>query len=229
MTGKTHRVGGVLCVLGGYTLLESNGLLLGNVSPLVQLVVMYPFAIYGSTVSDLDHNWHSSPSKDVVSLAINKVLHLTNGVVDRVGENTRYSKFLSIFDAKHRSWQTHSDLFLALMVIISAILIKGSAVTSDALILRLISIGLILGIISHLFLDMLTPEGIWSITSTFIRKVSKNKLVPQKISLVPDSVYFRTGGEWEKLVRSVMWVLCLILFLKIAISMSPYGFTFLKG
>ena len=67
MTGKTHRVGGMLCCLGGYTLLEANGMLLGDVNPLLQLTIMYPFAIYGSTVSDLDHHWQSAPSKDIVS------------------------------------------------------------------------------------------------------------------------------------------------------------------
>ena len=56
MTGKTHRVGGMLCVLGGFTILDSKGMLLGNVSPMIQLVMMYPFALYGSVVSDLDHH-----------------------------------------------------------------------------------------------------------------------------------------------------------------------------
>ena len=79
MTGKTHRVGGMLCVLGGFTYLESKGLLLRNVNPLLQLTVMYPFALYGSIVSDLDHNANSIPSKDIVSIAINRVLHLTSG------------------------------------------------------------------------------------------------------------------------------------------------------
>ena len=80
MTGKTHRVGGMIWVLGGFTYLESKGLLLRNVNPLLQLTVMYPFALYGSIVSDLDHNANSIPSKDIVSVAINRVLHLTSGL-----------------------------------------------------------------------------------------------------------------------------------------------------
>ena len=36
MTGKTHRVGGMVCVLGGFTYLESKGLLLRDVNPLLQ-------------------------------------------------------------------------------------------------------------------------------------------------------------------------------------------------
>lgn len=249
MTGKTHRVGGMLCVLGGYTLLESKGMLLGNVSPILQLTVMYPFAIYGSIASDLDHDWHSCPSKDVVSLAINKILHLTSGIVDRLDEKSLIYKVLSIFDANHRSWQTHSDLFLIAMIITTFNMLNSSIGSVDAVIIRLIATGLILGVISHLVLDMLTPEGIWSISTTFlgwlltskfigkivthysIRKSIKQlgRAIPQKISLVPDTKFFRTGGVWEKLIRKVLWVICLLLFLKIVYSMSPYSLSFFKG
>lgn len=229
MTGKTHRVGGMLCVLGGYSLLESNGMLLGNVSPLVQLAVMYPFAIYGSVVSDLDHHWNSAPSRDLVSLVINRVLHLSSGIVDKVGENSPIAKPLSIFNAKHRSWQTHSDLFLIFMIAFSFNLMNSSSMTADAVIIRLIALGLILGIISHLLLDMLTPEGIWCISTSLIGKVTKNKLIPQKISLVPNTKFFRTGGAWESIVRLIMWLICLVLFFKIVFSVSPYTISFLKG
>lgn len=229
MTGKTHRVGGMLCVLGGYSMLQSKGMLLANVSPLVQLVVMYPFAIYGSIVSDLDHHWQSAPSKDVVSLAINKILHLTSRITDNMNEKSTSYKLLSIFDAKHRSWQTHSDLFLILMVVISSGMVNTDVSSANSVIIRLVSMGLILGIISHLILDMLTPEGIWCIISTTIRNVTGKKIFPQKISLVPNSKFFRTGGEWENIVRWIMWVICLVLFLKIVLAMSPYSLTFLKG
>lgn len=229
MTGKTHRVGGMLCVLGGFTLLESKGMLLGNVNPVLQLAVMYPFAIYGSVVSDLDHDWHSVPCRDVVSLGINKVLHLASGVRDTIGDRSSLSKALSIFDAKHRSWQTHSDLFLFIMIIVMSNLMSSSTNSVDIAIIRLIFTGLIMGVISHLFLDMLTPEGIWSFITLFLRKVTGKRVFPDKVSLVPDSKFFRTGGAWEGIVRRVLWVLCLILFLRILISISPYSISFLKS
>lgn len=229
MTGKTHRVGGMLCVLSGYTMLQSKGMLLGNVSPLVQLVVMYPFAIYGSIVSDLDHHWQSAPSRDIISLFINKILHLTSGISDNMSEKSTSYKLLSVFNAKHRSWQTHSDLFLIFMIVMSSELMGSSTITANTVIIRLIAMGLILGIISHLLLDMLTPEGIWCITSTFIRKLTNCKVIPQKISLVPNSKFFRTGGPWESIVRWIMWIICLLLFFKIVMSISPYSLTFLKG
>lgn len=249
MTGKTHRIGGMLCALGGYTLLESKGLLLQNVSPLVQLAVMYPFAIYGSTASDLDHEWESCPSKDVFSFMINKLLHLTSKVRDRLGEKSFLGKILGVFDSNHRSWQTHSDLFLFLMIFLSMKLVGSDVNSVNSIIIRLIFTGLILGIVSHLILDMLTPEGVWCILTASIRGILSSKFInkrishlpnkkfirgvikaiPMKVSLVPRSKFFATDGVWEKLVRYVMWVACIVLFLNIIYGMLPYEFYFLKG
>ena len=201
MTGKTHRVGGMLCCLAGYSVLESKGMLLGNVNPLLQLSVMYPFAIYGSVMSDLDHHWESAPSKDIFSWFLNKVLHITTGVSDSIKKKV---PILKVFDAKHRSWQTHSDIFLLLMCILFSKLLGLSASVADAVIIKLIFVGLILGIISHLVLDMLTPEGIWSILFVSIRKITKLKL-PEKVTFVPKKKFFATDGPWENLVRKVLW------------------------
>ena len=67
-------MGGVLCTLVGYSILESNGMLIEGVNPLLQLTVVYPFALYGSVFSDLDHSWQSSPVKDPFSYFVNKCL-----------------------------------------------------------------------------------------------------------------------------------------------------------
>lgn len=228
MTGKTHRVGGMLCCFGGYTLLKANGMLLGDVNPLLQLVVMYPFAIYGSTVSDLDHDWHSAPSRDIISYGINKVLHLSSKVRDGMNEKSLTSKALGVFDAKHRSWQTHSDLFLALMIMLSMWLLGSGISSVDQVIVRLISVGLVLGVISHLVLDMLTPEGVWSIIMCILGKVTGSRKLPRKISFVPNIEFFRTGGTWETIIRWLMWGACFFLFAKIVLEYSPYSIDFLK-
>lgn len=211
MTGKTHRVGGMLSVLGGYLLLEKNGMLLDSVNPLLQLAVMYPFGIYGSIVSDLDHGEQSIPSRDIVSIGINKILHLTEKAHKRHPKN----KALGVLDANHRSWQTHSDLFLVLMVVVSSMLLGVVAFSADQIIIRLISLGLILGVISHLILDMLTPEGIWCLITSVLGKVTKSNSIPHKVSFVPNTKFFRTGGFWETLIRRIMWVACIILFISI--------------
>lgn len=224
MTGKTHRVGGMLCVLGGYTLLDSKGLLFNDVSPVLQLVIMYPFAIYGSIVSDLDHNWHSAPSKDVFSYFINKILHLTTELRKR----TKHPPGITaIFDAKHRSWQTHSDLFLLITMALAIYMTTSSVVSADQVLVKLVFSGLISGIISHLVLDMLTPEGIWSLVKIFMKRVMKIKIKHEKISLVPNTSFFRTGGKWEDFIRGLMWVICILLFIWILYCMSPYNIDYI--
>lgn len=224
MTGKTHRVGGMLCVLGGFTYLESKGLLLRNVNPLLQLTVMYPFALYGSIVSDLDHNANSIPSKDIVSVAINRVLHLTSGLNESTGGR---NKMFGLLDAKHRSWQTHSDLFLvALMYALYQMVMETKLATVESVIWSLVGMGFILGVISHLVLDMITPEGIWSFILVGISKVTGKKLIPKKLRLVPDSKFFSTGGPWESLVRNVLWICCVVLFIRLIYLMTPYRITF---
>lgn len=224
MTGKTHRVGGMLCVLGGFTYLESKGLLLRNVNPLLQLTVMYPFALYGSIVSDLDHNANSIPSKDIVSVAINRVLHLTSGLNESTGGR---NKVFGLLDAKHRSWQTHSDLFLvALIYALYQMVMETKLATVESVIWSLVGMGFILGVISHLVLDMITPEGIWSFILVGISKVTGKKLIPKKLRLVPDSKFFSTGGPWESLVRNILWICCVVLFIRLIYLMTPYRITF---
>lgn len=224
MTGKTHRVGGMLCVLGGFTYLESKGLLLRNVNPLLQLTVMYPFALYGSIVSDLDHNANSIPSKDIVSVAVNRVLHLTSGLNESTGGR---NKVFGILDAKHRSWQTHSDLFLvALMYALYQLVMETKLATVESVIWSLVGMGFILGVISHLVLDMITPDGIWSILLVGVGRVTGNKVMPKKLRLVPDSKFFSTGGPWESLVRNILWICCVVLFIRLIYLMTPYRITF---
>lgn len=223
MTGKTHRVGGMLGALAGYTILEQKGLLISNVDPIAQLVVMYPFAIYGSVFSDLDHHWQSAPSKDIFSFIINKVLHLTTGIRKRKG---KINPALRVFDAQHRSWQTHSDLFLLLICLVSYQVMGIWDGTATGLICRLISMGFLIGVISHLVLDSITPEGIWSVLLVITGKVTGIKKIPKKIHFVPKTEFFATGGKWEDLVRQIMWVVCFMLLVRILLYYFPYSISF---
>lgn len=224
MMGSTHRVGGMLCALAGYTYLESKGMLIADVNPLVQLTIIYPFAIYGSTFPDLDHNPDSIPSKDIISIAINKILHLTSGIREKSGKDIKGP--LALFDARHRSWQTHSDLFLLICIILSVILIGGDSQTANGIILKLVATGFILGVLSHMILDIITPAGIWCIGATLIAKATKSKKFPVKIHLVPHAKFFATGGTWETIIRYLMWVICIFLMIRIIWGMLPYRFVF---
>ena len=120
MTGETHRAGGMLCSIVGFSILQKNGLLLPDVNIGVQWLLMYPFCMWGSVASDLDHNWESCPSKGYPDWIINHTLHITKPIqksLEMTGQvkNGIY-KFAKFFNASHRSWQTHSDVTLYFML-----------------------------------------------------------------------------------------------------------------
>jgi membrane-bound metal-dependent hydrolase YbcI (DUF457 family) len=215
--GKTHRLGGVLCTLLGYSILEANGMLIENVNPLLQLTVVYPFALYGSVFSDLDHSWQSSPAKDPFSFVVNRCLHMTTWLRKKTEAK---GKVLGVFDAKHRSWQTHSDLFLLSLIAAFLAVMYSNPSGISGVIFQLVSVGFICGVVSHLMLDMLTPEGIWCILPSLI----KGKRV--MISLVPNTKFFVTGGKWEKLVRFLLWAFIIMLTVRLIYLASPYRISF---
>lgn len=210
MTGETHRVGGVLSALAGFSYLYSQGMLVNEVSPLLQFLIIYPFAIWGSVAPDLDHHEKSIPCRDLISRGINKLLHATTEDRRQAPASQRKTaayKIAGFFDAKHRSWQTHS---VALLVVSCLVLwwlgsckgFFGTAVTPNWIIFRLIGIGIALGVASHMILDAITPSGI------HILSLKLFKGVPSKLKLVPPANFFSTGGKWEMLVRALLWAGC---------------------
>lgn len=182
MLGKTHHAGGTVAALVAFEVMRKNGWLIPDCNAFVQLLIMYPFASFGSIFSDLDQGDDSIPSKDPIAIGIHKVLKMTG--------------------AKHRSWQTHSILFtgsicllLFTLVFIANGLI-GVTGSIDWACLRLSTIGFICGVASHLILDAFTTAGI--------------HLYPGfKIRFVPKTPAFATGGTWEKIVFYVL-IACII-------------------
>lgn len=205
MTGKTHRLGGVVSALAGYSVLASKGLLINDVDPLLQLTVIYPFAMYGSVVSDLDHHWESAPCKDIFSFLINKFLHITG--------------------AKHRSWHTHSDVFMLVILGLSNLLLHFAS-GAESIIINLVFSGLLLGIASHMILDSLTPQGIHSLVLKLVSLIPVFNKIPTKIHFVPKTPYFATDGPWEEKVRKILWLLCFVLLIRIAWDYIPYNLVF---
>lgn len=228
MEGKTHRVGGVLTALGGYYLLKDQGYLVEGVSPILQLAIIYPFSIVGSLAPDQDHHEESAPMKDVISMAFCKLLHLTTKTRKRMAkvkgaEKTWLYKLLGIFDARHRSWQTHSDLsFLVVCFLLYRLVVFDGLITAESIIVRLISTGFVLGLISHLVLDMLTPSGVWSIVNMMLNRLVGRRVLPEKIRFVPNTSFFATGGKWEELWRWGMGVVSIIIFFYLLYDLSPY-------
>lgn len=94
MTGKTHRVGGMLGGLVGFSLLKSQGMLVSGVSEPLQLVMLYASSMYGSILSDMDHEWESCPAHDAMSWVLWKVLHLTTPIRRFLSKGGKIRKWL---------------------------------------------------------------------------------------------------------------------------------------
>lgn len=242
MTGKTHRVGGMLGGLIGFSVLKDKGLLIQDVSEPLQLVVMYASSMYGSVLLDMDHDWSKCPSKDVISWVIWKILHLTTPIRKFLLRDGKIRKWLykklkgllEFFDSKHRSWQTHSDLTLMLILYLIITLPSKVGLTMDGVLITLLGEGILFGVISHLSLDMLTTDGIWSFILAPVKLIKKSAKKDTKdwlarLSLVPDIKFFSTDDSntpWERLIRGIMKVVIVFVMIRIVYLWSPYRFTF---
>ena len=238
MTGATHRAGGMLVSIVGFAILREKGLLLPDVNEAVQWLVMYPFTMWGSIASDLDHHWDSCPSKDIPSRAVNMALHITKPVKkmldgtlsDAQKKHNPVYKAADFLNASHRSWQTHSDLTLYAMLYVLYRVLSGTVSrlsVVDSAIVALVLTGISLGVVAHFILDALTPEGILlvipAVLNSFLRMCGLKVKLPQKLHLVPKTSFFATGGSWEQFVQKVLkvcTVLTLIWF--IWVQIAPY-------
>lgn len=111
MMDKTHAKGGQVAALGGYLWLQNSGVMSQVPVPgYVGLLIIYPFAVRASTAPDLDHGKNSTPSHDVVGKAIWYVLHATTNLRKGMRPKGLVYSVLGLFDCKHRSWQTHSEI-----------------------------------------------------------------------------------------------------------------------
>lgn len=213
MTGRTHRTGGMLCAMVGFLFLRANNLLYGNIQPLLQLMIMYPFAVWGSICSDLDHHWSSCPDKSIFSRIINFLLHIGKPVEDRVKgtaleKNKGVKVFCTLFNARHRSWQTHSDVTLIVMLVLLKHILDGNLLgwalsKQDIVLASLLVTGIVMGVMAHFIYDMLTPEGIMLVGCTLINRAAGRHILPEKVRLVPKAGIFATGGSWETFIRKL--------------------------
>lgn len=189
MLYKTHKAGGTLFMLAGFKYLESKGMLLPDVNPIVQLMIMYPASSWGSTAPDLDHHIGSVKEITPFNLLVHKVLHLTK--------------------PKHRSWQTHSVLVTGglclLFFSISVLLFALFGNTVENVYIRLNIVGGCLGVMSHLVMDSLTTAGIhiWP---------------GMKFKLVPSTKEFATGTTWENFIFKITMIANAFLLLDIILN-----------
>lgn len=246
MTGKTHKSGGMLMSLVGFILLKNNNMLLGDVYEVLQWLVMYPFCIWGSMANDLDKNWLACPSKDYPSRVIHSLLHITSPIqssMDRVmTERQKRDSFIYrlvyTLNAHHRSWQTHSDITIILIYLVLRFLMSGKLDNLGAVnitILILVTTGVSMGLVEHILLDILTPEGmklvIFSVINKMLRLINSPILLPEVFRLVPKNTNFATGGIWEqkvnkwlKFMTNVLFIFCI--FAYFIQPLIPYEISF---
>lgn len=234
MTGSTHRNGGMLVSVVGFQVLRSNQLLLPDVNIGLQWLIIYAFCMWGSVASDLDHHWDSCPSHSYPDKAVNTILHLTKPLQEGIGKElsekqkreSKIYKLSGVLNAKHRSWQTHSDITLFAMLFVLHKVMNGEFSqlgAVDVAISSLVLAGICLGVIAHLILDVLTPEGVWSSVLLLIKKLFPKLGLSGRLHLVPNTEYFSTGGKWESKVRLwLKWLTYLAIFYLAWVYLSPY-------
>lgn len=244
MTYKTHKAGGALCAVVGMQIMSKNNVDIEDIAPLIQFMIIYPFSLWGSMLNDLDHDWSNVADKNPVNFVINRTIRVFNSVkskYDKVSDTTGISmskgkeKVLKTLSAGHRSWQTHSDLTIILLLVLIRLTTRKLWIFQDIKgveILTLILTGVLIGSLSHLILDMLTPSGINSVVLTLIRslwrfvfkRIKKFRVIKLiynvmiqgqerdkglntslvKIRLVPKSSLFVTGSSYEAFVHRVL-------------------------
>jgi hypothetical protein len=247
MQGVTHRAGGVTACLAGYSLLVYSGSPLVAAAPVASLACLYPFAVWGATASDLDHapgglwdelkpigqrSGQSLPSQDVVSRAISHVLHATKPLRGVFPKGSRAGQLVSVLDCKHRSWQTHSELPLAVILYFLSKLDPTTGNLSSAL-TQLILMGIGFGLVAHLILDLLTPEGLPFATGLFINKfILRKHVLPERIKIIPHVPptqkgkpgFFSTGGTWEtKIVFNALHAINIVLLIVTVAKLAGFA------
>ncbi len=193
MMYRTHKAGGALGMLISFELMRQHNMLIPDLNHFVQLAIMYPASSWGATAPDLDHHWESVKEKTPFNMLAHKLLHLSQ--------------------PKHRSWQTHSLLVTGglLFLIYTLVLLGDSLFLSaglnsyDWVIIRLIVMGVIVGVASHLILDAMSTAGIHIIPG-------------YKLRFVPKSSFFATDSYWETFVYWLCILASAFLLLNIALG-----------
>lgn len=211
MMGKTHRQLGAMVAMSWFLYLKSVGGLDPGISNVAELVTMYGASYYGAVFPDVDQVGEASPVSDPLSILINKTIHLTSPIRRRMRDMKKDKGFiykvLGLLDARHRSWQTHSEVPL-LLLWLATTFIRGGLV-------GVMVLGFALGYLSHVVGDLLSVGG-WNILSfKVMNKVLKREILPEKIRLVPKTKFFVTDGAFEhgafRVAVVVNYVLALVI------------------
>lgn len=186
MTGPTHRQYSIC--FGYIVLMLLYKIGVSQINYYLALPIMLMTARAGAVFPDLDHIWKNVGEKTFFTKIVNWIIHITGG--------------------KHRSWQTHSldicAVFTAAAYTMPVVLFnKGMISVINKEVMFILLLGFASGWVSHMFSDMLTPEG--------IRIVFWSKY---KLAFVPKRLFgisFSTGSSWEAFNYKTMRVINAVL------------------
>lgn len=186
MTAKTHVLGGMTFALGGFIYLKQTSMLIPDVNEALQIGIILPYAIWTSTVPDLDQNRDSLAYSSPINLAIQKVF--------------------AVIGAGHRSPKSHVYPMLLSLVLYVATLFGFSFSnfnSAEITIIGLISLGIFLGLASHFLLDLMTRQGL-KIGGVTLR------LVPDLDAFGTGTYYETIVGRILYVITCVLFILIFI-------------------
>lgn len=143
MTSKTHVLGGMVFGVGGYLYTQALGMTITDVTPVLQLGMILPYAVWSSTLPDLDQDNSEVAAQSPFNLVI--------------------QKFFNAIKAGHRSARSHIYPMLISFVaylILLRIMVGGNIRDAESVMSGLIVQGIFLGLFSHFVLDIMTEAGV---------------------------------------------------------------------
>lgn len=171
MRYKTHVAGGLLAGVSSLNLIADKLNISSDITS-YEGMVFITGAVIGSLFPDIDHRGSYLGRKAKITSTITNALFGHRGI-------------------------THSPIAMGAFVFFLYLLSKLFIVTSPFI--KLWFIGFFLGILSHIFLDMLTKGGVPLLLPFTKKRISLTKM--------------KTGSMGEKLVMIIMVIVCVYLSL----------------
>ena len=183
MVGKTHVLGGSAFALGSYIVLRETGILNPDLESAAQLACIMPYAMWSATAPDFDQDNKDRAMASPINLAM--------------------QKFFNLMGAGHRSLKSHVYPALIATVLsaisITGVNIFGASNSNSAVVYCMVILGMAMGLLSHLLLDLCTKDGI--------------RINGKRYAFVPEIDLFKADGIVEQIVRRFLYVLNILLFI----------------
>lgn len=177
MTEKTHAVGSLVFATGAFLIMDKCNMLDTQIVKIAQYGIITPYALWGAQIPDFDQD---NPNR-IVTNPVNRLI----------------MDLFKVLGAKHRGIISHVlPIFLSgivcLLMQLSIITFGMHKLSLD--VLHLMLLGLFLGLLSHLILDMCTKDADYSygVATDSYSTLSYylNKIMIRKLNLFSLMVFY---------------------------------------